>query len=835
MESVGARWGDGVAGGWNFGSAASSAASFDFRRVSFGLSEGTSALVAGTASSHPTTLTSSVTSPSGMSSVTSPVIATTPRSSGGGGTSSDAPPAWSGARSFAAVVAPRQPVKSIATSPTHLTQSEIHRQQRTFIVRRAPHDVNPHHVIQTVAEQMKVPATHLFESVLRDPQDRRRLFLTFKSLKVKQKVVESGFKLGNVHIKPSDGALSGYIPFPPFYIDVNTLITALSRHGQVIEHQFVCTKEGIRVAGFKFKLKLHQNAVAPREFRYGDTLMAIRYDDDLRSCSFCGNFGHTVRYCRKREAADAERKRVGRTEPGSSADVPDGSDQLGTCADASRAASLNPTTASTRTLNPDAAPTAVAGAVKSASAPTETVTAKTVERLWLQNFEGICREEDQVISELLFHQYCRLTALHDIVEELASEFRDNGMTEEAIAHARTVGGEVAVELNVEWQKEWLTNRSHYHELRQSDYANYVVRGLPTSYHAHPAGLEEIPFVPDAPDFTSLRDVPADRVSAYVVKFGLVPALRRLVLVGVRESLPIDMDRDASSDGDDAEDDTTSIASVETVTNSSEPMETDTGIAASIDLAEVTSAPPADAVCSAGPTAPATDADAIVTSAESTVPPSSQAVTDGTTDSAPAVPKASSSHADVKATPELPLQDPRLRLIARRKKVPAAADSASLQPNPAESTHLSSLPGGHDTSSGTDTDTTLDPDEEYPSDPNAYQYYVEFNCHADRELLAANINDAFHELANLEEHAWIEPNRYVLTSRNLPDGDHLYRLYLPGSAACRFLHQHVYPLITETWGIRIRGITNAVRNRRYGKTAAHTCASPLSPPPTSGNR
>ena len=124
-----------------------------------------------------------------------------------------APTAWTGKQSFAHVVSPHVRSSTSPTSSPSLTASEIQRQQSTFIVRRAPPDMSPQGAVKTIADQMRLPPGALFESALRDPQDRRRLYLVFKSPTLKQSVASKGFKLGNVTIKPSDGALRGYIPF----------------------------------------------------------------------------------------------------------------------------------------------------------------------------------------------------------------------------------------------------------------------------------------------------------------------------------------------------------------------------------------------------------------------------------------------------------------------------------------------------------------------------------------------------------------------------------------------------------------------------------------------
>ena len=197
-----------------------------------------------------------ISSPSIMASgVSTPAIAPGPVTTG--------PKANGGPRSFASVVSPpsHPAPPSHKSSTPHLTASEIQRQHATYIIRRAPPDMTPQGAIQTISAQMGAKPAALFESVLRDPQDRRRMYLVFKSPSIKEQVAARGFRLGSVVIKPTDGALSGYIPFPPYFADLSSIVIQLSRHGQVTHHKFVTTSDGIRVAGVQFKLKLTANAV----------------------------------------------------------------------------------------------------------------------------------------------------------------------------------------------------------------------------------------------------------------------------------------------------------------------------------------------------------------------------------------------------------------------------------------------------------------------------------------------------------------------------------------------------------------------------------------------
>lgn len=88
-------------------------------------------------------------------------------------------------------------------------------------------------VVSTASSQMGLIPGALLESVLRGPKDRRRVYLTFSSAETQRLVEQKGFYLRDMHIRPSDGAVSGYMPHPPYFVDCNTLISILSRFGTV--------------------------------------------------------------------------------------------------------------------------------------------------------------------------------------------------------------------------------------------------------------------------------------------------------------------------------------------------------------------------------------------------------------------------------------------------------------------------------------------------------------------------------------------------------------------------------------------------------------------------
>ena len=713
--------------------------------------------------------------------------------------------------------------------------------------------MTPQTAIKLVAQQMGVPATHLFESVLRDPQDRRRLYLTFKSLKVKQKVVETGFKLGNVTIKPSDGSLSGYIPFPPFYVDSNSLVTALSRHGQVIESTFICTSDGIRVAGFRFRLKLHHNAVAPREFRYGDTLMQIRYDDDLRTCTFCGNSGHTVRFCRKRVAAGSGPTHDSPTTQDPSRAVPATVDAApDSCDDATGADKTAPSSATSPALRDPAA------ADSSASVHSLPPALTVVERLWHRASDALERDEDITLHELLFHLYCRLTALNDTLEECITNFRRKGIPESTIAFARDVAREIATAHTEEWQKEWLDTRIRFFENRVADHAALVEKGLPPAYRIHPAGRDGIPVVPDAPDFTSVQNVDDARVLDYISRLGFIAESHRLLLAGLREviALPTDDEGDSPPSGDAGLPDSTAMetddpAPPDSVVCSQGPMAT----TVCADAKPTTSESPLPLspsvlpgiVHSASevPEAVGVDADVLVTTTESSLPSAVAAVSEPV-HSAPVGPEAVPVHVDVIATPTDSLQR------SETDVSPPSSDSPVLPP-PAVTTSTPAAVASHFTSTDVrlrdptaaltvirenvePSDSAVDFDRRtYTFRPKVmgdeanyrgYPYFVSFRCALPHPVVDHGVLEAMQEVRKKYRYSWMAPRLRVFRKKDEAGKSTLYHLYLPSFDTCRAFIDHVEPLLRSQL-IPLTELSSILENTKFLTTGTDSGSSVIS--------
>ena len=199
---------------------------------------------------------------------------------------------------------------SAPLSPSPLKMTETRRQQRTQILRRTAYGTTTKDILQTVTAQMGVPEEQLFECVIRDPDDHRRFYVTYRTQQMKTRTTGKGYYIGDLHIRPTDDYLTGYIPHPPYYIDRQTLDDLLSSFGTVKETSFVTTDRNTRIGGYKFKLKLKNDVGRPTSLLYNGFTMVIRYQDDVKQWAFCKRYGHIISACRTKKAIDADRQRA---------------------------------------------------------------------------------------------------------------------------------------------------------------------------------------------------------------------------------------------------------------------------------------------------------------------------------------------------------------------------------------------------------------------------------------------------------------------------------------------------------------------------------------------
>ena len=200
------------------------------------------------------------------------------------------------------------PSSSPSSSPSPLKPSETTRHNRTQILRRLPFNTTTRQIITDLTRQLGYAEDALFERVLRDPRDSRRFYLTYRTDELRQYATRKGFYVGSLHIKPTDGSTNGYIPFPPYYIDEGTLRELLTPYGIIVTGGFVETALHTRIAGYKFAIRFHKDAIPPKSVTYNGCTMDIKYDDDLRHCKYCGRYGHLIGKCRTKAADDLHHK-----------------------------------------------------------------------------------------------------------------------------------------------------------------------------------------------------------------------------------------------------------------------------------------------------------------------------------------------------------------------------------------------------------------------------------------------------------------------------------------------------------------------------------------------
>ena len=198
----------------------------------------------------------------------------------------------------------RQSSNTTTSPPSPSSPSETTRLNKTQILRRLPYDTTPRTIINDISRQLEIPEKHLLERVIRDPRDRRRFYVTYKTAELKTYATRQGFYIGQTYIKPTDGTTTGYIPFPPYYIDATTLDRLLGHYGTDVVGDFVRTAQNTIIAGYKFSMNIKSTMAQPKTLEYNGYTMDVKYDDDVRQCRYCGRYGHLIGKCRTKAADD---------------------------------------------------------------------------------------------------------------------------------------------------------------------------------------------------------------------------------------------------------------------------------------------------------------------------------------------------------------------------------------------------------------------------------------------------------------------------------------------------------------------------------------------------
>ena len=81
--------------------------------------------------------------------------------------------------------------------------------------------------------------TDSVESNIRDPNDRQRFYITYRSYDIKKKFASVGYTIRETVIKPEYGDVSVCIPDPPFCLDLDDFISILEPFGTLINPRLV--------------------------------------------------------------------------------------------------------------------------------------------------------------------------------------------------------------------------------------------------------------------------------------------------------------------------------------------------------------------------------------------------------------------------------------------------------------------------------------------------------------------------------------------------------------------------------------------------------------------
>ena len=168
--------------------------------------------------------------------------------------------------------------------------------------RRAPPGTLPSSILKDLISQINLHfVTNFIKAIVQDDLDKRRFYIRYSSLEAKRDLARKGFKIGDIKIPPEKADISAYIPNVPHYLDLDDMKEILSRYGTIVSCSFqTFEKTDIRCGGFNFDLDVADNASLPSKLHILNDIMVIKRNDDIKQCSYCDNYGHLKRHCRKR-------------------------------------------------------------------------------------------------------------------------------------------------------------------------------------------------------------------------------------------------------------------------------------------------------------------------------------------------------------------------------------------------------------------------------------------------------------------------------------------------------------------------------------------------------
>ena len=194
---------------------------------------------------------------------------------------------------------PQAKLKERLNVPNRVVEKFNEIERRTQVLRKLPPGTSVLSIINDMKEQTEIPIGDVVESVIQEPLDKRRFYVTFKSVEIKRQVTRTGYRIGTITIPPEASDVQGFIPDVPHYLSKDDVIEILSRYGDVKSGSFK-TFEDVRCGGFTFELDLHENQRLPGELQILNDSMVIRLKDDIMMCAYCDKVGHTQRRCRQK-------------------------------------------------------------------------------------------------------------------------------------------------------------------------------------------------------------------------------------------------------------------------------------------------------------------------------------------------------------------------------------------------------------------------------------------------------------------------------------------------------------------------------------------------------
>ena len=167
---------------------------------------------------------------------------------------------------------------------------------RTFILRKVP----PATTTMTIFNGLTKVLKHQdISSIIRDELDTRRFYVTFANKRVKQSVLEHGFKTRGFSIKPQKYDFAGFMPYPPPFLTDEQILEHLTTFGEVVDYRFqTAPGSETRIGGLEFKLCLKEDLRVWPTFITADGIKHRIFDrDDRQQCFACKKYGHIQRNC----------------------------------------------------------------------------------------------------------------------------------------------------------------------------------------------------------------------------------------------------------------------------------------------------------------------------------------------------------------------------------------------------------------------------------------------------------------------------------------------------------------------------------------------------------